>query len=181
MKPYLPYADAPPPAAAVRAPAWVSEGNRPRIRVQMTSEARAGLTAACDAVSDAGRDEGSTAAAVGSAVDGAADAAPSPPQSSPASLRFFSGRADAAEAALCELLSADPRSVYRRAKCDGEEYRVTIDGLEALCTFGESEGEEHVTVHAVHADRARASPTLSTVDGSRRAEPSDRKAAEDVV
>ena len=166
MKPYIPYADAPPPAAAVRAPAWVSEGNRPRIRVEMTSEARAGLTAACDAVSDAERDEGSAAAAVGGAALG---------QSSPASLRFFAGRAEAAEAALCELLSADPRSVYRRAKCEGEEYRVTIDGLEALCTFGESEGEEHVTVHAVHASRARASPTLSVVDGSRRGEPSDQK------
>ena len=59
-----------------------------------------------------------------------------PPDGSVA-LRFFAGAPDAAEAALVQVLQADPRSVYRRHKCSGQQYRVCIDGLVAECRFAD--------------------------------------------
>ena len=48
-----------------------------------------------------------------------------------------------------ELLAADPRSVYRKQKCQDQSYRVTLDGLEATCRFdpvaNESPGGEGAT------------------------------------
>lgn len=119
VKPYLPYADAPPPSAHVRAPAWVDEGGEPRLRVDVTAEARADLRNLC----------------CGSHLPDvdASDA----PAARRVSLRFFAGRPDQAEEALVGLLRADPRSVYRKQKCADEPYKVALDGLDATCRFGE--------------------------------------------
>ena len=167
VKPFLPYADAPPMGQPVRAPAWVDAGGVPRLRVTFTDTARHGLRAACaDGAATAAGDGGDrgeaseTCAADGVAVEDAAEEEADVstrvaiPPAAPAALRFFGGRAEAAEAAFEQLLAADPRSVYRKAKCQGQEYRVVLDGIEAVCRFGDGEGEEgSVTVVAVHLFR----------------------------
>ena len=135
IKPYIPYADAPRPTDAVRAPDWVSAGAVPRLQVEVTDEARAQLRALCGGVVGAG------AMVAGAVAAGPAATAPAAQQQKqPLALRFYAGRPEAAEQALVELLQADPRSVYRKQKCGGQSYLVTIDGLEASCRFDPIEG-----------------------------------------
>lgn len=110
VKPFVPYADLPLAMGKVRAPEWVHAGGSPRLCVEVTPNARACIQKAC--------------------------AARVPPDGSVA-LRFFAGAPDAAEAALVQVLQADPRSVYRRHKCSGQQYRVCIDGLVAECRFAD--------------------------------------------
>lgn len=110
VKPFVPYADLPLAMGKVRAPEWVHAGGSPRLCVEVTPNARACIQNAC--------------------------AARVPPDGCVA-LRFFVGAPDAAEAALVQVLQADPRSVYRRQKCSGQQYRVCIDGLDAECRFAD--------------------------------------------
>jgi len=106
IKPFHPYADAPPPEH-VRAPPWLAPESG-ALQVRFTDDARAQLVALCNG----------------------GDAAP------PAgALRFFGGRAAEAEATLADVLRHDPRSVYRKQHCADEPYRVCIDGLDATCRF----------------------------------------------
>jgi tRNA-Thr(GGU) m(6)t(6)A37 methyltransferase TsaA len=178
VKPFLPYADAPPLGQQVRTPAWVDAGNVPRLRVIFTAEARRDLCAACETLAPADaamgdEDKQSTLARSGTpdVVDGTTDAAATVDEGEAptseeareataakpaprAALRFFAGRAAEAEAALEQLLAADPRSVYRKAKCQGQEYRVLLDGIEAVCRFGEgADGKGSVTVMSAHIFR----------------------------
>ena len=118
VKPYLPYADTPPPSAAVRAPEWVLEGGLPKVDVEITEAACAGLHEAC-----------------------AADSS-----SCTATMRFFAGRPEDAQSALTQLLQADPRSVYRRQRCENQPYTVVLDGLKATCRF---HGDNQVVVEMV--------------------------------
>ena len=160
VKPFLPYADAPGPNEPVRAPEWVAQGAMPRVKVTLTEEARRGLREACSGSSDS-----STTAAQEEEGGEAAPAAEEDDDNSHTTtpLRFFCNRASEFEAALVELLRADPRSVYRKHKCAGQEYRVVLDGLEAVCRFGEaddgggSEVADEVTVEAVHVWRPSSS------------------------
>ena len=125
IKPYVPFADSPrADSGATRAPTWVMEGARDRLRVEVTEQARSELRALCGG--EAPRDQPHQA---GSAAGRATRAAPT------TALRFYAGRPEAAEAALTEVLAADPRSVYRKQKCEGQGYCVTLDGLEASCRF----------------------------------------------
>mmetsp|Transcript_27482 Transcript_27482/g.69956 ORF Transcript_27482/g.69956 Transcript_27482/m.69956 type:complete len:336 (-) Transcript_27482:997-2004(-) len=122
IKPYVQYADKPPASCEVHAPDWVLAGATPRLRVQMTPEARANIQEIC---------------AIGKASGGTAVAA----------LRFFGDAPEAAEAAIVQVLQADPRSVYRKQKCAGQLYQVCVDGLDATCAFGDD--GESVTVQSV--------------------------------
>ena len=132
IKPYIPYADSPSALSGVdgpvRAPEWVGRGAHPRLRVEMTSRAREQLRSVC---SRSGRRVGDGGGDVGGEI-GAVDGA----------LRFYDGRPDDAEAALLQLLRADPRSVYRKQKCAGQSYRVFLDGLEATCSFHNDDDDD---------------------------------------
>ena len=123
IKPYIPYADAPRCTDSVRAPEWVEQGSHPRLHVIVSEEARAQLRAAC-----------APTALQGTPAGAGADSR---------SLRFYAGRPDEAEAAIVQQLQADPRSTYRKHKCAGQEYRVSLDGLEASCTFESAVLENH--------------------------------------
>ena len=157
VKPFLPYADAPPPGQAVRAPAWVDAGGVPRLRVVFSDEARRGLRAVCEHAGAASDGDAGGASRPDDEVDDTRDdtrdrSACSSVAAAPRALRFFGGQPAEAEAALGQLLAADPRSVYRKAKCHGQEYRVVLDGVEAVCRFDACDGgEETATVVAVHA------------------------------
>lgn len=148
VKPYIPYADAPRPSDAVRAPYWVQQGASARLRVEVTPRARAELRSICEA-------------AVTSAGSSSAPRAGDSP-----TLRFYAGRPEAAESALVQLLQADPRSVYRKHKCGGQGYKVSIDGLEAACCF---EARKDLAAHeepGAPTEIARVlSVQLETADG----------------
>ena len=118
VKPYIPFADAPPPRADVRTPSWVDDGSKPLLLVEVTAGARGNLQDLCAASCEE----------VATATSMAAGCAP---------LRFFAGRPEEAEAALVGLLQADPRSVYRKHKCGDQPYKVAVDGLDATCRFGQ--------------------------------------------
>ncbi len=49
-------------------------------------------------------------------------------------LEAFSSPAEARRA-IIEILQEDPRSVYRRKRCKGQSYRVSIDNLNLSCQF----------------------------------------------
>jgi hypothetical protein len=120
----------------VRAPDWVAQGGTPRLRVAVREEARAQLRQ----LAGGGGDD---------------DAAGRP--------RFFGGAPEQLEAALVQLLQADPRSVYRKHKCAGQEYRVRLDGLEARCAF--ADGEDAVDVLAVAAAESETTCMSEEEDG----------------
>jgi len=127
IKPYVPYADTPPPAG-VRAAGWVSggpaEGERAGCRVIFSPEARDSLHAICNAPEEEAR-----------------GGAPS----SPPALRFFRGKPEQAQAAFQQSLATDPRSIYRREKCADLAYFINLDGLTAECHFdGNDATVEHV-------------------------------------
>jgi len=42
---------------------------------------------------------------------------------------------------LSQVLAADPRSVYRKQKCQGEVYPVAFDRLNAWCLFEEEKDD----------------------------------------
>lgn len=55
--------------------------------------------------------------------------------------------ADEALMCLTEMLASDPRSVYRKTKCEGADYPLTVDALHVNCTFDDDAGI--VTVYKV--------------------------------
>jgi tRNA-Thr(GGU) m(6)t(6)A37 methyltransferase TsaA len=115
VKPYLPYADSPSSAEVVRAPEWVLTGGSPKLNVDVTANARANMSELCDKHSE-------------SLHGGAAEACHR-------ALRFYRGEPKKLEATIMQVLQADPRSIYRKHKCAGQEYRVAVDGIEAVCHF----------------------------------------------
>lgn len=136
IKPYVAYADAPPPAS-VRVASWAADrGTGPPgldcpdtadstwgCRASFTPEARASLRALCSAPEDGRR--------------------------APQALRFFRGDPDRAEAAFVQTLAADPRSVYRKEKCAEEMYYLELDGIDAACRFdGNDVTVERVSLRA---------------------------------
>ena len=110
IKPFIAYADTPSDRTPIREPAWVSQGGKPRLRVELTGCAHAQLQHIC-ASSDATNHVQHNA------------------------LRFFKEDPEGMEAAIVEVLQADPRSVYRKQKCGGQPYHVEVDGVLLTCTF----------------------------------------------
>ena len=157
IKPYVAYADAPSPQADVRQPEWVQAGGAPRLRVEVTEQARADLRAACGAAPPSlpPPPPPPRPAAV-AAASAAAASASSVAAAAPAALRFFAGAPREAEAAIVQVLQADPRSVYRKQKCAGQLYRVCVDGLDAACRFGEEGSGEQPTSVTVESVRLLA-------------------------
>ena len=118
----------------------------------MTPEARAQLHAIC---------AGTGVVVEPGAAAGTASGASTPP---PAALRFYAGRPEAAERALVQLLEADPRSIYRKAKCQDQHYQVTLDGLEATCCFLEDRRRAAMQPAAAAAAREQHGTTPSAAE-----------------
>jgi tRNA-Thr(GGU) m(6)t(6)A37 methyltransferase TsaA len=147
IKPYVAYADAPPPAS-LRVASWAADGGTGTpgpegpdtadsawgCQASFTPEARASLRAICAAP---------------------ADGLQAPSADGARALRFFRGDPERAEAAFLQTLAADPRSSYRKNKCADEMYHLELDGIDTACRF---DGDQ-VTVERV---RLRAA---SSVDG----------------
>ena len=162
IKPYLPYADAPRADGGVRAPDWVETGGKPRLGVEMSDDAREQLTRLCSAGPEGGARAAAAAGGEEESSAAGADVAARPP------LRFFGGDPAALSAALVQLLEADPRSVYRKQKCEGEELRVRVDGIEARCRFGDR------TAHVLSVRAAR--PAEAGAEGGVESEDPDDEA-----
>ena len=47
---------------------------------------------------------------------------------------------------LSQVLAADPRSVYRKHKCEGDVYGVAFDRLNAWCLFDDALSPPTVTI-----------------------------------
>ncbi|KAK6324711.1 hypothetical protein J4Q44_G00040530 [Coregonus suidteri] len=58
----------------------------------------------------------------------------------PCSSRFLHGPKEAA-AAIRGVLSADPRSVYRRSRCKDRLFFFTLDTADITCWFGQGFAE----------------------------------------
>jgi tRNA-Thr(GGU) m(6)t(6)A37 methyltransferase TsaA len=55
--------------------------------------------------------------------------------------------ADEAVLCLIEMLASDPRSVYRKTKCEGSEYPLILDSLHIISAFDDT--DRTVTVHTI--------------------------------